>query len=162
MLQQLRMSSLNCNVLRTKSKRRSLLKQLVTHSDIACLQETYADRALMYTISTEFPGFWIAPHSASAHSTGVAIGITTTNGITRLPEDNHIDLEGGRLVGIAVKTSDNTKYFIISAYSPCLFSSTQVWTPCIPQPSNKSCTREKDCRLWTTNLIGRKDKSLFL
>jgi exonuclease III len=120
------MSSLNCNVLRTKSKRRSLLKQLFTHSDIACLQETYADGALINTISTEFPGFWIASHSASAHSTGVTIGITTTNGITRLPEDDHIDLEGGRLVGIAVKTSDNTKYFIISAYSPCLVSSTQV------------------------------------
>jgi hypothetical protein len=27
---------------------------------------------------------------------------------------------------MAVKTSDNTKYFIISAYAPCLVSSTQV------------------------------------
>ena len=80
----------------------------------------------MNTISTEFPGFWIASHSASAHSTGVAIGIATTYGITRQPEDDHTDLEGGRLVGMAIKTADDIKYFIISAYSPCLVSSTQV------------------------------------
>jgi hypothetical protein len=90
------------------------------------LQETYADGALMNAISTEFPGFWIASHSASAHSTGVAIGITITYGITRLPEDGHTDLESGRLVGMTVKTSDDTKYFIISTYSPSLVSSTQV------------------------------------
>jgi exonuclease III len=90
-----------------------MLKQIFTHSDIVCLQETYADGNLMTIISTEFPGHWIAAHAASAHSTGVAIGITKTFGITRYEDDDYTDdTNQGRMVGMAVDIA-GTKYFIV-------------------------------------------------
>jgi exonuclease III len=103
-----------------------MLKQLFTHSDIVCLQETYADGNLMTIISTEFPGHWIAAHAASAHSTGVAIGITKTFGITRYEDDDYTDdTNQGRMVGMAVDIA-GTKYFILSCYAPCLDRAKQI------------------------------------
>jgi exonuclease III len=122
----LKISTLNCNGLRTKTRRRAMLKQLFTHSNVVCLQETYADGIIMNQISTEFPGYWIAAHAHSAHSTGVAIGVTKTYGLTRTEADDYVDESNqGRMVGMALTSEDGTKYFIISVYSPCLDRSNQ-------------------------------------
>jgi exonuclease III len=65
----LRVGTINANGLRTKDRQRAMLGQFKSNADIICIQETFADGALMKDISFEFPGFWINSNARSHYST---------------------------------------------------------------------------------------------
>jgi exonuclease III len=75
-------------------------------------------------ISFEFPGY-CSSNSRNNRSTGTAIAVLRTNGLTRNEDDDHVDNEG-RLAGMALKHSSGEKYYILSAYAPSCDRSTQA------------------------------------
>jgi exonuclease III len=101
-----------------------MLRQITTHTDIVCIQETFADGELMKEISFEFPGFWINSNAHSHHSTTTAIGVINKQNFTRTEDHDHEDRDG-RMAGLALKHSSGDKYYILSAYAPCCNTATQ-------------------------------------
>jgi exonuclease III len=116
--------TLNVNGLRNKTRRRAILRQCKAHLDIVCLQETFADGALMQDISFEFPGFWLNSAALSHHSTGTAIGVLNTFGLTRYKDDDYVDNQG-RIAGMALKYETGENFFVMSVYAPCCQQTTQ-------------------------------------
>jgi exonuclease III len=120
----LRVGTINANGLRTKDRRRAMLRQFKSHADIICIQETFADGALMKDISFEFPGFWINSNARSHHSTGTAIGVFNVKSFKRQENDDYVD-DDGRMAGLALKHSSGENFYILSLYAPCCDKSTQ-------------------------------------
>jgi exonuclease III len=116
--------TLNINGLRNRTRRRATLQQCKTHTDIICLQETFADGALMSEISFEFPGFWLNSAARSHHSTGTAIGVMNTFGFTRFEDDDYVD-DDGRIAGMALRHESGENYYILSLYAPCCDAASQ-------------------------------------
>jgi exonuclease III len=101
-----------------------MLRQFKSHADIICIQEKFADGALMKDISFEFPGFWINSNARSHHSTGTAIGVFNAKSFNRQENDDYVD-DNGRMAGLALKHSSGENFYILSLYVPCCHKSTQ-------------------------------------
>jgi exonuclease III len=114
----IRVGTINVNGLRSKDRGRAILRQITTHTDIVCIQETFADGELIKEILFEFPGFWINSKAHSHHSTGTAIGVFNKQNFTRNEDHDHVDRDG-RMADLALKHSSGDKYYILSAYAPC-------------------------------------------
>jgi exonuclease III len=97
----LRVGTINANGLRTKDRGRAMLRQFKSHADIICIQETFADDALMKDISFEFPGFWFNSNARSHHSTGTAIGVFNVKSFSRQENDDYVD-DDGHVAGLAL------------------------------------------------------------
>jgi exonuclease III len=113
--------SINVRGLRTKTRRRCLLRQAQKHCDILLVQETWANDKTVNDITSDFPGRWLFSNSKS-NSKGVAIYFIRDFDIKVL-DDNFKDNDG-RQVGTALQINE-TKYFIISVYAPCVNSTRQ-------------------------------------
>jgi exonuclease III len=123
-LDNLRVGTINANGLRTKDRPRALLRQLKSYADIICIQETFADGALMKDISFEFPDFWINSNARSHHSTGTAIGVFNVKSFKRQENDDNVD-DNGRMAGLALKHFSGENFYILSLSAPCCDKSTQ-------------------------------------
>ena len=115
MSKELRISCINVRGLRNEKKRRTIMRQLKSHSDCVLLQETHVDNSLAKALVKEFPGQW-AFSSKTTMSAGVAIGIFGF-GMKMSDEHEHIS-DNGRLIGKLVVVN-NQPIYLISIYAPC-------------------------------------------
>ena len=74
MSSKLRISSINVRGMRNEKQRRSIMRQLISHSDCVLLQDTHIDESLEKVIQKEFPGQWAFSNKTTA-SAGVAIAV---------------------------------------------------------------------------------------
>ena len=114
--------TLNCRGIRSKTKRRAIFRQTKTHFDAVLLQDTHLDNNLASITSKEFRGTWNFNHNV-ANAGGVAV--YNSDNVGRVLENDTEDYsdDKGRVIGRTIQL-DGFKIYVISAYAPCVDSTT--------------------------------------
>ena len=118
-----RIGTLNTRGFRTKTKRKAVMRQAKTHSDLLLLQDTHMDGKLAEDVTKEWKGPWAFADKAS-NSGGVAMHLSNKC-IFLVDDPNAFEDDNGSLLGRTVVAGPMT-FYIISAYALCCSGSTQT------------------------------------
>jgi exonuclease III len=110
-----RLGTLNVNSLIIARKRRNILRQLKSHCDVTCFQDSKLDGASANDVCKDDSGSW-AFNNRTTKTGGVAIHLQDKLGqYTDDVEFNNVD---GSVVGCSVEFN-GYKLYLVSVYAPC-------------------------------------------
>jgi hypothetical protein len=110
-----RLGTLNVNSLKVVRKRRNILRQLKSHCDVTCFQESKLDGASANDVCKDDSSSW-AFNNRTTKSGSVAIHLQEKLGrYTDEDEFNNVD---GSVVGRSVEFN-GYKLYLVSVYAPC-------------------------------------------
>jgi exonuclease III len=110
-----RLGTLNVNILKVARKRRNILRQLRSHCDATCFQESKLDGASANDVCKDDSGNW-AFNNRTTKSGGVAIHLQEKLG--RYTDDDEFNNDDGSVVGRSVEFN-GYKLYLVSVYAPC-------------------------------------------
>ena len=93
-----------------------------THFDAVLLQDTHLDNNLASITSKEFKGTWNFNHNVT-NAGGVAIYNSDNVGRVIDTDSEDYSDDKGRVIGRTIQI-DGSKIYVISAYAPCIDSTT--------------------------------------
>jgi exonuclease III len=110
-----RLGTLNFNSLKVVRKRRNILRQLRSHCDATCFQESKLDGASANDVCKDDSGSW-AFNNRTTKSGGVAIHRKEKLG--RYTYDDEFNNDDRSVVGRSVELN-GYKLYLVSVYAPC-------------------------------------------
>ena len=118
----LSIGTLNTRGFRTKSKRKSIMRQAKNHCDIMFFQDTHLDGNTMVDVTKEWPGQWAFSNRAS-NSGGVALFLDNKRkSHFHMTDKEEVQDDNGSITGRNVKVA-GIELFLLSVYAPCCDSS---------------------------------------